>query len=156
MGNNNSENYMKVALDLAKKAASEGDVPVGAVIVDPIKNRILSKAYNRSNIDKDPTLHAELIAVKDACVVLDSKILKGNDLYVTLEPCAMCATAISYAQISRIYFGAYDTKFGAIENGPQIFSSTSSLFIPEIYGGIMEEQSSFLLKAFFSKKRRSY
>lgn len=154
MGNSDfSNHYMKLALDLAKEAAEKGDVPVGALIVDPSKKSIISKNYNRANIDKDPTLHAELIIIKEACKILNSKILSGCELYVTLEPCAMCAAAISYAQISKVYFGAYDTKFGAIENGPRIFSGNSSLFIPEIYGGIMEQDSAMLLRSFFKKKR---
>jgi cytosine deaminase len=144
---------MKLALELASTAKEEGDVPVGAVIVDPKTNSIISKCYNRSNIDKNPTLHAEIICIQEACKILDSKILKGYDLYVTLEPCGMCATAISFAQISRLYYGAYDKKFGAVENGPRIFNSTSSLFIPEIYGGILEEESAQLLKDFFIDRR---
>lgn len=150
---NSSNEFMKLALDMASFAESKGDIPVGAVIVDSKTNAIISKAYNRSNIDQDPTAHAEMIAIRDACKILNAKVLSGYDLYVTLEPCAMCATAISYAKISRLYYGAYDIKFGAIENGVRIFTSTSTLFIPEIYGGILREQSAEMLKKFFLDKR---
>ena len=144
---------MRAALDLAHIAEKEGDVPIGAVIVDHKTNSIVSKGYNRSNIDKNPTLHAEIICIQEACQKLGSKILKDCDIYVTLEPCSMCATAISLAQISRVYYGAYDQKFGAIENGVRLFNSSSTLFIPEVYGGIMEEESIQLLQKFFSNKR---
>lgn len=144
---------MKLALEMAFLAESKGDVPIGAVIVNNKTNAIISKTYNRSNIDQDPTAHAEIIAIRDACELLETKVLSGYDLYVTLEPCAMCATAISYAKISRLYYGAYDTKFGAVENGVRIFNSTSTLFIPEVYGGILREQSTEILKNFFLNKR---
>jgi len=150
---NFSTYFMEVALDLALLAEEKGDVPIGAVIVDSKTNQIISKGYNRSNIDKDPTMHAEMIVIREACKLLGNKVLSGYDLYVTMEPCAMCATAISYAKISRLYYGAYDTKFGAIENGVRLFNSTSSLFIPEVYGGLLEDQSAQLLKKFFLNKR---
>jgi len=144
---------MEVALEMARAAQKEGEVPIGAIIVDPKNGSIIAKAFNRSNLDHDPTLHAEMICIRDACRDLKTKSLTGYDLYVTLEPCAMCASSISYARISRLYYGAYDQKFGAIENGVRIFKSSSSLFIPEIYGGIMEKESVELLKGFFLNKR---
>jgi len=150
---NFSNEFMKLALEMALFAESKGDVPIGAVIIESNTGSIISKSYNRSNIDHDPTAHAEMIAIRDACKLLNTKVLSGYDLYVTLEPCAMCATAISYAKISRIYYGAYDTKFGAIENGVRIFNSVSTLFVPEIYGGILREQSAEILKKFFLDKR---
>jgi tRNA(adenine34) deaminase len=154
MGKNNFSNkYMSIALELAKEAANKGDVPVGAVIVDPSTDTIIAKSHNRANIDRDPTLHAEMICIREACKITGSKLLQGYDLYVTLEPCAMCAAAISYAKLSRIYFGAFDSKFGAIENGVRLFESDSALFVPEIYGGIMEQQTVELLRSFFSAKR---
>ena len=145
--------YMNAALDLAKQAMQEDEVPVGAVIVDPKSSKIISKAYNMTQATQDPTAHAELIAIKEACQIISSKNLSRYDLYVTLEPCAMCATAISYARISRLYFGAYDTKYGAIDNGVKIFQSSTTLYKPEIYGGISEEECSLLLKNFFKQKR---
>ena len=155
----NSGNFLKspmeVALDLAFTAQKQGEVPVGAVIVDPRTKLIIASGFNRTEIDQDPTLHAEIVCIRDACKSLGTKNLSGYDLYVTLEPCAMCATAISYARISRLYYGAYDKKFGAIENGVRIFHSDSSLCIPEIYGGILEEKSAQLLRIFFLSKRKN-
>lgn len=150
---NSATKYMKIALGLALTAKEEGDVPIGALVVDPNTDSIISKGYNKGNINKNPTLHAEMICIQEACRILNSKTLRGYDLYVTLEPCGMCATAISFANISRLYYGAYDKKFGAIENGPRIFNSTSTLFVPEIYGGILESESARMLKEFFISKR---
>ena len=154
MRNNSFSNkYISIALELAKESADKGDVPVGAVIVDPSTDTIIATSHNRANIDQDPTLHAEIVCIREACKKIGSKLLEGYELYVTLEPCAMCAAAISYAKISKIYFGAYDSKFGAIENGVRLFESDSALFVPEIYGGIMEQQSVELLRSFFAARR---
>jgi tRNA(adenine34) deaminase len=151
--NSFSNKYMSISLELAKEAADKGDIPVGAVIVDPSTDTIITKSHNRANIDRDPTLHAEIICIKEACEIKGSKLLQGYDIYITLEPCAMCAAAISYARLSRIYFGAFDSKFGAIENGVRLFESDSAIFVPEIYGGIMEKENVELLQSFFSTKR---
>jgi cytosine deaminase len=154
MGKNSFSNkYMLVAFELAKEAAAKGEVPVGAVIVDPFTDTIITKSHNRASIDRDPTLHAEILSIREACKITGSKLLKDYEIYVTLEPCAMCAAAISYAKLSRVYFGAYDAKFGAIENGVRLFESDSALFVPEIYGGIMEQQNIELLRGFFCAKR---
>jgi tRNA(Arg) A34 adenosine deaminase TadA len=145
--------YMHEALSLARRAEAEGDVPVGAVIVNPESQEIIGRGYNTSNINGDPTLHAEMIAIKEACDNLQSKLLQSCYIYVTLEPCAMCATAISYAQLARVYYGATDPKFGAIESNLMIYNSTLTLWIPEVYGGICREESAKLLVDYFKNKR---
>jgi cytosine deaminase len=146
---------MMEALKVAQKAASQGEVPVGAVIVDPKDNRIIAKGYNSCEALANPLKHAEIIAIDKACKKVGSKNLNGYHLYVTLEPCAMCATAISYARLSRVYYGAPDKKFGAIENGARIFHSTNTLYKPEIYGGILAQESQDLLKGFFKSLRKN-
>jgi tRNA(adenine34) deaminase len=144
---------MKEALKLAQKAASQGEVPVGAVIVDPKENKIIARAYNSCETLANPLKHAEMIAIDKACKKVGSKNLKGYHLYVTLEPCAMCATAISYARLSRVYYGATDKKFGAIESGVRIYS-TAALYKPEIYSDILAQESQDLLKEFFQFLRK--
>jgi len=154
-GSNQFDNqYMRRALELAKIAAAEGDVPVGAVVVDAKSKLIIGEGYNLANVLKDPTMHAEIIAIKEACKNANEKILDRCCIYVTLEPCAMCATAISYAQIAKLYYGAQDTKFGAVESNICIYNSSLSLHAPEVYGGILADESSDLLKVFFRDKVR--
>jgi tRNA(adenine34) deaminase len=148
--------YMQEALKLAQKAALQGEVPVGAVIVDPDNNTILARGFNCCETMLNPLKHAEIMAIDKACKARKSKNLSGCHIYVTLEPCAMCAAAISYVKLSRIYYGATDNKFGAIESGPRLFNSTSSLFKPEIYGGILAKESQDVLKAFFKPLRKKY
>lgn len=137
---------MELAIGQAKLAQKDDEVPIGAVIVSG--SNVVSSAHNISN---DPTAHAEMLAIKQACELLSTSTLYDSDIYVTLEPCPMCAQAISFARIKRLYFGAYNPKGGGIENGAKIFQFCSH--IPEVYGGILETECSFLLKDFFEKLR---
>ncbi|WP_264329048.1 MULTISPECIES: nucleoside deaminase [unclassified Wolbachia] len=137
---------MELAIEQAKLAQKDDEVPIGAVIVSG--SNVVSSAHNISN---DPTAHAEMLAIKQACELLSTSTLYDSDIYVTLEPCPMCAQAISFARIKRLYFGAYNPKGGGIENGAKIFQFCSH--IPEVYGGILETECSFLLKDFFEKLR---
>lgn len=138
---------------MAKKAGALNEVPVGAVIVDPKDNKIISKAHNLSKKKKDPTAHAEMLAISKACKKLGEERLTGFDMYVSLEPCPMCAQAISNARIRRLYFAASDEKSGGVINGPKIFSSSSCHHKPEVYSGMMEEEAGEILKNFFKSKR---
>ena len=142
---------MHHALTQARAAAARGEVPVGAVIVKD--GNIIAVAGNQTLEKKDPTAHAEILAIRCACETIGSERLTDCDMYVTLEPCPMCATAISFARIRRLYFGAYDEKSGGVENGARIFAQTSCHHAPEIYGGISESECSQLLKDFFAARR---
>lgn len=144
--------HMQLALDEAAAAARRGEVPVGAVVVSP-KGDVLARAGNRTRELSDPTAHAEVLAIRTACAGLTSERLIDCDLYVTLEPCPMCATAISFARIRRLYFGAADPKGGGVENGPRIYSQPTCHHAPEIYGGIDATRAGELLKTFFAGKR---
>lgn len=144
---------MHEALIQARKAYANQEVPVGAVVVDPIRQQIISIACNQTESDNDPTAHAEILALRAACATLGSSRLPHCDLYVTLEPCPMCAQAISFARIRRLYFAAYDEKSGGVEHGARIFSAASCHHKPEIYGGIEEAEASRLLKQFFQQLR---
>lgn len=147
-----SESPMQLALAAARQALACSEVPVGAVI---IKNgQVVASAYNLTEANHDPTAHAEMLAIRAACEILGTPRLSDCDLYVTLEPCPMCAQAISFARIRRLYFGAHDEKGGGVENGPRIFSQTTCHHKPEIYGGISEGECGELLKEFFRIKRR--
>lgn len=143
---------MDLALDEARAAAGRGEVPVGAVVVDA-DGSVLAKAGNRTLELRDPTAHAEILAVRAAAEALGSERLIDCDLYVTLEPCVMCAGAISFARIRRLFFGASDPKGGAVEHGPRFFSQPTCHHTPEIYGGIGETASSSLLRDFFAARR---
>jgi tRNA(Arg) A34 adenosine deaminase TadA len=143
---------MVLALAEAEAAAARGEVPVGAVIVDA-KGVVLAQAGNRTLELKDPTAHAEMLAIRAATAALGSERLVGCDLYVTLEPCPMCATAISFARLRRLYFGASDEKGGGVEHGPRIYAQPTCHHAPEIYGGISDGPSVHLLKAFFAARR---
>ena len=143
---------MEMALEEAEKAAIQGEVPVGAVLVSA-GGEVLVRARNAMLALKDPTAHAEILAIRDACAKLGSERLPGCDLYVTLEPCAMCAAAISFSRIRRLYFGAPDEKGGAVDHGVRFFSSPACHHSPEIYGGIDEGRSAQLLREFFRKRR---
>jgi tRNA(Arg) A34 adenosine deaminase TadA len=143
---------MDLAQDEAAAAAARGEVPVGAVLVSA-GGEMLARAGNRTLELHDPTAHAELLAIREACAKLGSERLTGCDLYVTLEPCAMCAAAISFARIRRLYFGAADPKGGAVEHGPRFFAQPTCHHAPEIYGGIGEARASELLKQFFAARR---
>jgi tRNA(Arg) A34 adenosine deaminase TadA len=144
-------NFMEEALRQAKIAFEKDEVPVGAVIVE--NGEIIATSHNQNLILKDPTAHAEILVMREASKIKDSARLDGCDIYVTLEPCAMCASAIALARIRRIYYAASDIKFGAVENGVRIFSSSSCYHKPEIYSGISEEKSKELMQSFFRNKR---
>ncbi len=146
-------NYMEEALHTAELSARRGEVPVGAVIVDSKSGRIVAKSGNQMVGRFDPTAHAEMMAIRAAANMVGSQRLVDCDLYVTLEPCPMCASAISLARIRRLYFGAYDPKGGGVEYGPRIFDQPTCHHKPEIYGGIGEAQASRLLKEFFASRR---
>jgi len=143
---------MLAALAEAEAAGERGEVPVGVVIVGG--GRILAAAGNRMREHSDPTAHAEMLAIRAACAAVQSERLTGADLYVTLEPCPMCAAAISFARVRRLYFGASDPKGGGVENGPRIFSQPSCHHAPEVYGGIAETRCARLLQEFFARRRR--
>lgn len=149
--------FMDEALREAAKAAEAGEVPVGAVIVDGDTGRVLAQAHNRVETDRDPTAHAELLAIRAAAAALGEnargKALAGCDLYVTLEPCPMCAQAIAFARLRRLYWGAEDPKGGGVEHGPRIFKQPSCHHKPELYSGIGERRSAALLKTFFKARR---
>jgi tRNA(adenine34) deaminase len=143
--------FMDMALIEAGAAAAAGEVPVGCVIV---RNGVaLIKTFNRTLADRDPTAHAEMLAIRGACAVIGSERLTDCDLYVTLEPCPMCAAAMSFARIRRLYYGAGDPKGGAVENGVRFFDSPTCHHRPEIYPGIAEAQAASLLKDFFRNRR---
>ena len=143
--------FMEAAFAEAEAAASRGEVPVGAVVV--LDGAMLSRAGNRTREHNDPTAHAEVLAIRDACRLTASERLLSADLYVTLEPCAMCAAAISFARIRRLYFGAVDAKGGAVVSGARLFAQPTCHHAPEVYSGIAETRSSEMLKRFFNERR---
>ncbi len=136
----------------ARAAADRGEVPVGAVLVAP-DGSVVAQAGNRTRELNDPTAHAEILVIRKGCAQAGSERLPGYDLYVTLEPCPMCATALSAARIRRIYYGAADPKSGGVAHGPRIFSHPQCHHVPEVYDGIAAEESEALLKTFFAAKR---
>jgi tRNA(Arg) A34 adenosine deaminase TadA len=144
--------HMARALEEAAAAGARGEVPIGAVLIDQVGQTIAS-AGNRTRELADPTAHAEMLVIWEGCRLRKSERLTGCDLYVTLEPCAMCAAAISFARIRRLYFAAADPKGGAVEHGPQFYKQPTCHHRPEIYGGIDEVRSGLLLKPFFAHKR---
>jgi tRNA(adenine34) deaminase len=148
-----SPGFMARALGAAEAAAARGEVPVGAVLVDRKSGEILACAGNRVVELADPTGHAEMLAIRDAAGRLGAPRLVGCDLYVTLEPCAMCAGAISLARIGRLYFGAPDAKGGGVEHGARVFDHPTCHHRPEIYGGIDEARAGALLRDFFAARR---
>src|SRR5713101_9538820 len=143
--------FMDLALDEAHAAAETGEVPIGCVIVHD--GDMIAQAGNRTLADRDPTAHAEMVAIRQAAAALGSERLVDCDLYVTLEPCAMCAAAISFARIRRLYYGAADPKGGAVENGVRFFASPNCHHRPDVYAGIGEAAASALLKDFFRELR---
>lgn len=143
--------FMGLALDEARAAADRGEVPVGAVVVSG--ERVLARAGNRTRELADPTAHAEMLAIRQACAVLGSERLVGCDLYVTLEPCPMCAAAISAARVARLYYGAADPKSGGVTVGARVFSHPQCHHVPEVYDGIGAGEAEALLKGFFAGKR---
>ena len=144
---------MELALAEAEAAAAAGEVPIGAVVVDGATGSVLARAHNRVEADRDPTAHAELLAIRAAAASVGAPRLAEADLYVTLEPCPMCAQAIAFARIRRLYFGAYDPKGGGIEHGPRIFDQPTCHHRPEVVGGIMETRCGDLLRRFFRERR---
>lgn len=144
---------MALALQEARTAAAAGEVPVGAVLVDGASGAVLARAHNRVEADADPTAHAELLAIRAAARDLGTKRLLAADLYVTLEPCPMCAQAISFARLRRLYFAAYDPKGGGVEHGPRIFARPTCHHRPEVVGGLRERDAGRLLQDFFRARR---
>lgn len=143
---------MARALDEARAAGARGEVPVGAVICDAA-GAVIAAAGNCTRELNDPTAHAEMLAIRAACTALASERLTGCDLHVTLEPCPMCAAAIGYARLSRLYYGASDPKSGGVEHGARVFAHSSCHHAPEVYGGIGSEAAAGLLRAFFKGRR---
>ena len=144
---------MAQALEAARHAMARGEVPVGAVVVEAATGAVIAVAGNRVEALSDPTAHAELLAIRAAATARGVPRLEDCDLYVTLEPCAMCAAAISFARIRRLYFGAYDPKGGAVEHGPRFFAQPTCHHRPEVIGGIEEAAAAELLRRFFSRRR---
>lgn len=142
---------MSLALEEARAAAARGEVPVGAVVVQG--DQVLAQAGNRTRELADPTAHAEMLVIRDACRVLGSERLVGCDLYVTLEPCPMCAAAISAARVGRLYYGAADPKSGGVTVGARVFSHPQCHHVPEVYDGIGSGEAEALLKGFFKERR---
>ncbi len=142
---------MDIAFAEARAAAAAGEVPVGCAIVRD--GEVVGRAHNRTLRDRDPTAHAEILAIRQVASALGSERLGDCDLYVTLEPCAMCAAAISFGRIRRLYFGAPDPKGGAVENGVKFFSAATCHHRPELYGGIREREAASLLREFFAARR---
>jgi tRNA(adenine34) deaminase len=143
---------MALAFAEAEAAGWRGEVPVGAVLIGA-DGAVVAKAGNQVEAERDPTAHAEMLVLRAGAATLGQKQLGGCDLYVTLEPCPMCAAAISLAHIRRLYFGAYDAKSGGVEHGPRIFDQPTCHHRPEIYGGIDERRAGALLRAFFKERR---
>jgi tRNA(Arg) A34 adenosine deaminase TadA len=145
-------NPMALALVEAERAGERGEVPVGAVLVDA-DGAVLARSGNRTEERADPTAHAEMLVLRDAAAQRGRPRLEDCDLYVTLEPCAMCAAALSFARVRRLYFGAYDPKGGAVEHGPRFFQQPTCHHRPEVYGGIDEARAGALLRRFFRERR---
>ena len=143
--------FMQLALEQARAAGARGEVPVGCVIMR--NGEVVARAGNRTLADRDPTAHAELLAIRAAATALGSERLTDCDLYVTLEPCAMCAAAMSFARIRRLYFGTADPKGGAVEHGVRFFAAATCHHRPEVYSGINESESAALLRDFFAARR---
>ena len=144
--------HMDLALTEAHKAAQRGEVPVGAVIVSA-DGRVVARAGNRTRELNDPSAHAEMLAIRAACAALGAERLTGHDLYVTLEPCPMCAGVISNARIRRLYYAASDPKSGGVDHGPRVFSHATCHHAPEVYPGLGEDSAASLLKDFFADRR---
>ena len=151
---NFDKQHMIIALEHALYAHVSGEVPVGAVIVQRSSGQIISSGYNQVETDNNPLRHAEIIAIETACKELKTKNLSECDLYVTLEPCAMCAAAISYSRIGRLFYGVSDVKQGAVEHGARFFTQATCMHRPEVYDGIMAEESRELIRTFFERLRR--
>lgn len=144
--------HMDAALDEARAAAARGEVPVGAVLVAP-DGQVVARAGNRTRELSDPTAHAEMLVIRAGCAVAGSERLEGHDLYVTLEPCPMCAAAISFARLRRLYYGAQDPKSGGVAHGARVFEQAQCHHAPEVYDGIGAEAAADVLRAFFAERR---
>jgi tRNA(adenine34) deaminase len=147
----NAPSFMDLALKAAESAGTSGEVPVGCVVVR--NNAVIATAANRTLTDRDPTAHAEILALRQAAAAVGSERLADCDLYVTLEPCTMCAGAISFARIRRLYYGAADPKGGAVESGVRFFAQPTCHHAPEVYSAVGEQQAATLLKEFFKARR---
>ncbi len=145
------KSYMDQALAEARAAGARGEVPVGAVVVGPLG--VVARAGNRTRELHDPTAHAEVLAIRAACALLGEERLVGHDLYVTLEPCPMCAAAISAARVARLYYGASDPKSGGVAVGARVFAHPQCHHVPEVYEGLAESEAEALLRAFFAQRR---
>lgn len=146
--------HMALALDEARAAASRGEVPVGAVLLDP-QGRVVARAGNRTRELSDPSAHAEMLVIRAVCAATGSERLPGHVLYVTLEPCAMCAAAIAAARIARVVYGAADPKSGGVAHGARVFTHPQSHHVPQVVDGIAAAESEALLKAFFASRREA-
>ena len=144
--------HMDAALDEARAAAARGEVPVGAVLVAP-DGQVVARAGNRTRELSDPTAHAEILVIRAGCALAGSERLEGYDLYVTLEPCPMCAAAISFARLRRLYYGAQDPKSGGVAHGARVFQQAQCHHAPEVYDGIGAEAAAEVLRAFFAERR---
>lgn len=144
---------MEIALQEARAAAERGEVPIGAVVVDGSSGEVVARAGNETRAQNDPTAHAEILAIRRAAAVLGAERLTGCDLYVTLEPCTMCAAAISFARLRRLYYGAEDPKGGGVVYGARFFSQPTCHHKPEVYGGIGEVAAAEILRGFFAARR---
>lgn len=147
----NAPSFMDLALKAAETARKAGEVPIGCVIV--VNNEVIATAGNRTLTDRDPTAHAEILAIRQAARTIGSERLIDCDLYVTLEPCTMCAAAISFARIRRLYYGATDPKGGAAESGVRFFASPTCHHVPEVYSAVGEREAATLLRDFFKARR---
>lgn len=146
-----TRSFMEQALEEARAAQAAGEVPIGCVVVQ--RGSVIARAGNRTIADRDPTAHAEMLAIRDAARALGSERLTDCDLYVTLEPCAMCVGAISFARIRRLYYGASDPKGGAVDNGVRFFAAPTCHHVPEVYSAVGDEAAAALLKEFFKARR---
>jgi len=145
--------YMDVALAEARAAFARGETPVGAAIVDPAADRVVAQAGNRTRELSDPTAHAEMLAIRAACAAIGSERLVGLDIYVSLEPCAMCAAAISAGRLARLCYGAADPKSGGVEHGARVFLHRQTHHKPDVWSGVAEQEAAGLMRAFFSERR---
>jgi len=148
---NADQSFLEAAFDEARAAGARGEAPIGAVVIK--EGEIIARAGNATRAGHDATAHAEIVAIRAACAALADDRLAGCDLYVTLEPCAMCAGAIAHARIRRLYFAAYDPKGGAVDHGPRLYAQPTIHHAPEVYGGFREAEAGAMLTAFFAARR---
>ena len=145
--------FMKKAIDQALKGLKAGEVPIGGILIDNKSQNIIAEAYNRINLNRNATAHAEILIINQGCELKKSKYLNETSLFINLEPCAMCAAAISEVHIKRVYFGAYNEEKGCLESIMKIYNK-NNFFVPEVYGGILENECSAILKKFFINQRK--